>query len=294
MNTTKKPIGTKRDITLKELYEKWSKSKYPKLADKTEETYVTAWKHLKKIEDLMMRDIKTSHLQEVIDDMSDPEDDSKPLGYSSCHKVKVLAGLLIKFAMADDIIDKNYAALVELPENDTKKKEPFSDIEIKNLEKLAGTDIWANTVLIYIYTGMRISELLNLTKFNVDIEHMLIIGGAKTDAGKDRVIPLHPKIQKYIKEWYNNGTEYLITRNGEKIRTRYYRTYLYYPALEKAKTRKLTPHSARHTFGTLLDEAGANTKSIQELIGHADYATTANIYTHPDIKKLRKAIEMIP
>jgi integrase len=218
---------------------------------------------------------------------------SDKLSYSSCHKVKVVAVQLFDFAMADDIVDRNYAKLVEMPDDTSNKREPFSDIEIKNIETYAKTDIWANTILILIYTGMRIGELLSLTRFNIDIEHMLIVGGSKTDAGKDRVIPIHPKIQKYIVEWYNNNTDYLITRNGSKIRINYYRNYLFYPALEKTGARKLTPHSARHTFGTLLDKAGANTKSIQELIGHADYSTTANIYTHPDVKKLRSAIEMM-
>ena len=100
----KKPLGIKRDILWKDLYEKWSKSRYPKLAAKTKETYITAWGHLSKIEGMMVRDVKMSHLQEIIDDMSDPEDGKTPLGYSSCHKVKVLAGILMKFAMADDII----------------------------------------------------------------------------------------------------------------------------------------------------------------------------------------------
>lgn len=283
----KKPIGIKRDILLKDLYDEWSKSRYSKIGAKTKESYVIAWNHLKKIEDMMVRDVKKSHLQDIIDRMSEK------LSYSSCHKVKVLAVQLFDFAMADDIIEKNYAKLIEMPEDTSKKREPFTDIEIENIKKLAKTNIWANTILILIYTGMRIGELLSLTRFNVDIEHMLITGGSKTDAGKDRVIPIHPQIQKHVKAWYDNNTDYLITRNGKPISVRYYRTYLYYPALEAAGTRKLTPHSTRHTFGTLLDNAGANTKSIQELIGHADYSTTANIYTHPDIQKLKAAIEMI-
>jgi site-specific recombinase XerD len=57
--------------------------------------------------------------------------------------------------------------------------------------------------------------------------------------------------------------------------------------------RDLVPHSTRHTFASLLNKAGANTKAIQEILGHADYSTTANIYTHTDIDELKKAIEKI-
>lgn len=283
----KNPIGDKRDTTLSGLYEKWSNSRYPKIGEQTARSYTIAWNHLSSIGDMLMRDIKKSHLQDIVDNMA------KTLSYSSCHKVKVLAGLLFKEAMADDIAHKNYAELIELPENNSKKRKPFSDIEIKAIEELAKTDIWANTILILIYTGMRIGELLKLTRFNIDIEHMIITGGSKTDAGKNRIIPVHPKIQRYIRAWYNQNNNYLITRNDERILVDYYRKYLYYPTIKKAGTRRLTPHSTRHTFGTLLDKAGANTKSIQDLIGHADYSITANIYTHPDIEKLRNAIEMM-
>ncbi len=284
----KNPIGERGDITLKEIYEEWSKSKYSKLSIKTVQTYETAWNHLSILENEKFKNIKTSHIQEIIDGMDD-----KGLSHSSCHKVKVLAGLLYKHTLADDIVDKNYAELVELPEKDTKKKEIFSDLEIKAIEELAKKDIWANTILILIYTGMRIGELLKLTKFNIDIDNMIIVGGIKTEAGKNRIIPVHHKIQPYIKYWYNTDSEYLINRKGKKVSINYYRTDLYYPALKKAGTRKLTPHSCRHTFASLMARAKVDTKSIQEIIGHADYSTTANIYTHLDIESLRKAIEKI-
>lgn len=284
----KNPIGERGDITLGDLYREWSKGRYPKLADKTVESYEIAWNHLSRLQHNKFKDIKTSHIQAIINDMV-----KSNLSYSSCHKVKVLAGLLYKYAMADDIVGKNYATMVELPSQGSKEKEIFTDIEIRKIEELADEIEWLDTVLIFIYTGMRISELLTLTKFDVDIEHMIIIGGIKTDAGKDRIIPVHSKIQKYIKKWYETDSEYLISRNGKKIRSEYYRSYLYYPALEKAGVRRLTPHQARHTFASLLKRARADDVYIQKLIGHADYATTANIYTHPEIKELREAIEKI-
>lgn len=141
---------------------------------------------------------------------------------------------------------------------------------------------------------MRISELLNLTKFDVDIKKRIITGGVKTDAGKNRAIPINPKVYKYIKKWYNKGNNYLIfNAKGEKMTAKNYREDRYYPVLEKLGIRKLTPHCTRHTFASLMAKAGANTKAIQEIIGHEDYAFTANEYTHPDIEELKKAINMI-
>jgi integrase len=282
----KNPIGAQRDVTLVEIYEKWSASKYSRVSKSTVQTYSAAWKHLSAIGHLPARDVRKSHIQEIIDGMSN-------MSRSSQVKVKTLAGLLLKEAMADDIVIKNYAELVDMPDAEKKKKERFTDAEIRTIERLAKTDIWANTIMILIYTGMRIGELLGLTKFNVDIENMLITGGIKTDKGRNRVIPINPKIQGYIRYWYEQPGSYLITRDGDRVTRDYYRKSLYYPLLEAAKIRKLTPHCTRHTFASLLSRAGTSTKYIQDLIGHTDYAVTANIYTHPDVEELRKAIESI-
>lgn len=109
--------------------------------------------------------------------------------------------MLCDYALQNDIVDKNYAKFVDLPKHEKTKKARFTDLEIRRIEKQATEVPWADTVLILIYTGMRISELLNLTRFNVNLDAMLITGGIKTDAGRDRVIPIHPKIQAYGKQW---------------------------------------------------------------------------------------------
>lgn len=284
----KKPFGSKDNITLKVLYEEWSESKYPTIEKKTSDGYVTAWAHLKQLESMIFRDIKKSHLQEIINGMN-----SGGLSKSSMQKVRVLANSLFKHALADDIVDKNYAELVEMPKTETKKAEWFSDLEVKKIDEMADSVEWIDTILILIYTGLRISELLELTRFNVDMKNMVITGGVKTDAGKDRIIPIHPKIQKHVLKWYKLNGPTLIFRNNERILQNYYRKYLYYPVLESIGVRKLKIHSTRHTFASMMNRAGVNTTYQQKLIGHSDYSTTANIYTHSDIDELRRAIEQI-
>ena len=275
-----------KNPTLGEVADEWRQSvAYTKLADATRHGYEAAWAHLSSLANTPIKEIRTSHLQAVIDRMV-----AQGLTYASCHKVKVLASILMKRAMADDIIQQNYASLVTLPQKEKKKVETFTDLEIRAITRLAETDVWAGTILIMIYTGMRVGELLTVRKSNVDMRHHLITGGIKTDAGKNRVVPISPKILGYVQYWYDQPGEHLITRDGQPISDDYYRKHLYYPALERAGVRKLSPHKARHTFGTLLDRAGVSPKQIQELMGHADYSTTANIYTHPELESLRKAV----
>jgi integrase len=286
----KNPIGEIRDITLREIYEKWSEKEYNILDRSTANGYRAVWKRLEVLADEQVRAIKTSHLQDIIEGMI-----KEGLSRSSLEKAKTLCGILFEIAKNDDIIDTNYARAIKLPKSRKAKKETFTDLDIAMLERaVSAGDIWAGTILILIYTGLRISELLKLTRFNIDLQLRVISGGVKTDAGKDRIVPIHPKIWQYVQYWYDSKGPRLIHRDGQAISVDYYRKSLFYPSLERAGIKRhLTPHATRHTFGTLLSRANANTKHIQDLMGHTDYALTANVYTHPHIEELRNAIESI-
>jgi integrase len=112
---------------------------------------------------------------------------------------------------------------------------------------------------------------------------MLITGGVKTDAGKDRIIPIHPKIQKYIMARYENAENYLIEYDKEignkkrddkktvrsPYRVEYYRD-LFYETLDKLQIRRLTPHKARHTFFTMLSAKCKDRKAMAIIGGHTD------------------------
>ena len=203
--------------------------------------------------------------------------------------------MLCSYGMQNDIINKNYAKFIILPKKEAKEKQNiFADLEIKKMFDNANTVPWVDTILIMIYSGMRISEMLKLTKFNVDLKKEFISGGLKTDAGKGRIIPIHPKIMPFIQKWYDkNGKALICKENGKQISAKYYREKYYYPALEQINIKKRTPHTCRHTFGSLMGRANADPKRIQEIIGHASYAFTKDIYTHPEIEELKREIRKI-
>ena len=289
----KNPIGKIRDVTLGELYEEWSVGHYKDLGRSAINGYKAGWLRLERLAEYEVRLIRKSHMQEIIEDMIE-----EGLSRSTMEKFKTLAVLLWDYAMADTVVDRNYGSMLDLPKARKAAKPTFTDLEIKSIEKLAEAgDVWANTIMILLYTGMRAGELLKLTRFNLDIEEWIITGGIKTDAGTDRPVPVHPKIRGYINYWVETKGPRLVHREGKVISVDYYRKSLFYPTLEKLEidhvSRKLTPHCTRHTFATMLDKAGAKTTAIQKLMGHTDYATTANIYTHPDLTELREAIAMI-
>lgn len=191
------PTPTSAGITFKQVYDEWVlTSAYTSLSHQTQANYNAAIKHLSAIYDILMRDVRTGHMQRAVDNAMTVVKKGKlpqPLGKSSKQKIKLLCGLLFKYAMQNDIVHKNYAEFIRVDEKEEKKpKEIFTDIDIKKLEK--ATDMpWADTILILIYTGLRINELLSLTRFAVDFDAMTITGGLKTDAGKDRKFRYTPK-----------------------------------------------------------------------------------------------------
>lgn len=281
------PVSPKATMTLEELYKEWSTGAFQYISKQTQDNYRAAWKRLSKYKDVKVKEIRSAHFQKVIDKCK-----QDGMSRSTLEKIRIVAVQLMDYAMENDIISKNYAKFIRLPKAEKENKNRFTDLEVKQLFDRAD-DEWTGSILILIYTGLRISELLGLTKFNVDTKQNLITGGIKTDAGKNRIVPIHPKIRKYVLHWHGkNGTALICDENGKQLSAKQYRKK-YYAALEAAETRRLVPHACRHTFCSMLAEKGADTLSIQKLAGHADYGFTANEYTHPEVDKLRKAIAKI-
>ena len=281
------PVPPKASITLGELYDEWSVGKFKYIEKQTEYSYQAGWKHLSRFKDVKFKELRTGHVQSVIDGC---HKDGK--SRSTLEKIKVVATMLCDYAMQNDIVNKNYAEFVRLPKSDSEEKKTFTDLEIQKLEK--AEILWSDTILILIYTGLRINEFLGLTRFNVDMDRQLITAGSKTAAGKNRAIPIHRKILPLIATWHKkNGNHLICNEKGQRITDKKYREECYYPVLEKLEVSKLTPHCCRHTFASIMRRAGADTKTIQILMGHTKYSFTAQTYTHTDIAELQAAINKL-
>lgn len=281
------PISPKANITLGELYEEWSGIKYPQITKSTVDNYRSAWSFLIPLQNNKFKDLRTAHYQQIIDNLNK--------SHSTLRKIKTLLSLLYGYASQNDIVQKNYAEFITLPKPTKKTKDIFSDLEIEKLFKIVDITPWVDTILIMIFTGLRISELLSLTLFDIDLKRNFIkVDESKTEAGAGRIIPIHPKIRPYIEKWYQRGGERLICDDqGKKLTPDSYRKYKYYPLLERLEFRRLAPHSCRHTFATRLAQAGADPLYIKQVMGHTDYSFTANVYSHPEYDQLEKAIRSL-
>lgn len=273
-------------ITFAEVFEQWSNIKYEKVSRSAINGYNAAFETSNTLHNMKFVEIKTMHLQHVIDNCSK--------GHGTLRKIKSLYNQLFKYAMENDIVSKDYSNYVDIGKNtDTSSRIPFTNDEIKRLFEVEPVIPFVDTILIMIYTGLRIGELLLIKNGDVDLENKTIKGGIKTDAGKDRIVPINHKIFDMVAKRKNNKHKYLITnfKNEKMLYDNYYREK-FTPIMEQLNM-KHKPHDCRHTFATLMNNADANPTSIKKLIGHNSFTTTEKIYTHKDIEELRKAIELI-
>lgn len=269
-------------ITVQELFSLWQEKKAPKLGNSNRASLSSAFKHCSKYAKIPYKQIKAFQMQETID--------SCGKGYSTQATIKNLWGHLDRFALELDIISRCYSELLTSDPVPPTSRDRFSDQVIHRLWEHQ-SDPWVDTVLIFIYSGWRISELLELKKEDVDLQAGTMKGGTKTKAGKNRVVPIHSAIQPLVESRMAEGGDYLIQWNGQKCSQSQYRVF--WKELAEQLQIPGTPHSCRHTFESLLDSAGANRKCIDLLMGHVSKDTGNRVYNHKTIAELKAAIETI-
>lgn len=267
--------------TFKQVYEAWKDEHFRDIGAKGIESYERAYDVFESLHDRKFRELRTADYQIVIDKYSDKS-------HSLLSKFKQLATQMSQWGIRQELITTNFASFIKLPENVKKEKEIFSEEDIQKLE--ADGSQAAKLTLMMVYTGMRIGELFGLRTENV--HETYVIGGEKTEAGRNRIIPIRSEGRKYFAEFKGRAKgEFLISGYaGQKVIANF-RKRDYYPLLERLGIPKKTPHAARHTFASWAVANNIKPELLQKMLGHADYSTTANIYEHFDIDQLVNAID---
>lgn len=143
-------------------------------------------------------------------------------------------------------------------------------------------------------TGMRVSELLALDVYHVDCNHGFVRCMGK--GSRERIVPVGTLAVKYLSEYLRRGRVKIKTGSNQKalflnMRGKRLTRQGFWKILKKYARRagikvEITPHTLRHSFATHLLENGADLRSVQEMLGHADISTT-QIYTHLTGTRLR-------
>lgn len=266
-----------QNITLKGLFEWWLKFKTPKLGKKNTSNLKSVYKYIEGMGDIVYKRIKAPQMQETIDNCG--------AGPATQKKVSALWGHLDNAAIELDIPVRGFARLVKTDPEHIPEKHVFTEDEISRLWDHA-EDPGVDSVLVLLYSGWRISELLSLSKDNIDLEQMTMRGGSKTEAGKNRVVPIHHRIAPIITERMNKSDSLLFDMKITRYREMWW-------GIMKSLGMDHTPHECRHTFRTRLDAAGANKKCCDLLMGHKSSDIGNRVYNHKTLDELREAVELL-
>lgn len=267
-------------ITLRQLFNEWLPIHSQSISRSAVNSYHIAFKHISNISDMSITDIHFQHLKNVIDSMH-----VKGLSYSSCKKVRTVLNQLFNYAIIKDYPITNYALHLNLgPNVPTIKRRVFTRQQINKLWAIDTS--YSRMILILLYTGLRIGELLNLRRQDINRRSSyLIVKHAKTKAGEGRIIPIHHRIAPLIEQVYNSTDNYLFPISYTTFRK-------HFQDVLKQLNCKHTIHDTRHTFVSLLD-AVAPPNALRSLLGHKQGDITTRVYTHKTIRELRKSIELL-
>ena len=275
-------LDERYNMTFAEVYAEWSREHFAGLSSSGAEAYQNSFKAFHPLHDLKFRSLRTADFQAVADQHKNHPEAVK--------KYKQLIGQMSQWAIREEICTTNFARFVQLPESVKKEKEIFTDDEIKKIQ--ADGSETARIILMLLATGMRIGELFSLPLD--DYHETYVVGGSKTDAGRNRVIPIRPEGREHFAYFarHADGPRLLSGYTGDQVPENY-RKRNYYPLLDRLGIPRKTPHATRHTYTSRAVREGMPPEILQKILGHADYSTTANVYTHVDAETLVNAVERI-
>ena len=323
-NAQKLPVDRNR-YTLAQVWQSFRESPaWGKLSDKGREGLLSAWKRLEPLAGRKAVSVGVCDYQEILDTamktprykaytaeeiagMTESQRERymelvsqplEPLGYDGKNRIKQLVSHLYNEMIRLQITKENLSNVLVLPVQQTRKKRNFT-AEEKAILKAHDDDEVVKIILIYIGTGMRLNELLRLPKDHVDLKRRILTGGSKTEAGRNRVVPILDTVYPYVEYFYNRAKKYLIEESGRVIRDDTFRRYRFYPKLEElgiqyqedGKT-VLTPHRARHTFVADSITGGVAPEALTKIAGYSRYDVAVDKYADDlDVEFLREEMK---
>lgn len=220
-------------------------------------------------------------------------EDSKTIS----HKITTIYNFH-NYLLREKVIKDNQAEFIDRPK--LAKHLPYT-LTVKEIDKLL--DIALVTVFDYrdkamlelMYgTGLRVSELVSLTVYDVDFYNAFL--RIKGKGSKERIVPINNDSLKYLKLYLDRrclllkkktSDELFLNARGEGISRQGFFKNLKKILAKKGMPTNISPHSLRHSFATHLIENGADLRSVQTMLGHSDITTT-KIYTHISNEKVTK------
>lgn len=280
------------NITFSEIYEKYQKTPaYLKLKQSALESRRTAYKYCAPLYDVKIRDVNKDMLQQVID--------SVQRGSSSKKNVLTVMRIVIDYAYDHNLINKKCTDGIVIEYSDPViDRIPYTDKEIQTLWSMS--DKWdVKILLILLYSGMRVNELLKNYRTNVNLEERWIYVPEELAKNKEscRYVPIHDKVLDLVEWFVNNSAAFeqeklMINPNGAVIM---YNNFVSrnLPRINKSMDTEHKFHDTRHTFASKGTSAGIPELYMQRIMGHTPSSILYNTYTHITIPELLEWINRI-
>ena len=282
-------------VTLKELYDQWEPTH--QRGKSTINCYRAGFRLFAPLWFTPMAEIEIDDLQDCLDDAEQ--------GKRTRENARAALGLVYKYGIPRNCIpkDRNLAQFLTIRAEGGAKKPGFSSEELEKIRRAAITgDRTARLVLCHCYLGFRPTALLALTVSDYDKKEHAFVGGIKTEAGIGRTVTVSPKIQTYVTDFISGRTEgpVFCLKEGEALGLADYRA-AFYALLERLRIdnpvdeqgrHRLTPHSCRHTFATLMKNVSGSDTDKLALIGHT---STSQLRDYQDVSyaDLRRITDQI-
>ena len=294
----KNPYSLDADITVRELYERWTKEYFKTLkSDSSRGGIKAAWAYCTVVYPIKASELRTYHIKGCIEEGFVVAQGKKKHTTANVKcRIKSLFNLMLDYALEYEIVDRNYSRTFELSDEliaevKTTKKEhiPFTDAEIDLLWAHLGSFEGIDAILVQCYSGWRPQELGLIRLENVDFEKGIIVGGMKSEAGTERVVPIHPRVEELIRHRYEEAqklhSEYLFNYIDQKkpddIRFTYYRYTKCFNTIVRCLDLNPDhrPHDGRKHFVTKAKEALLDEYAIKYIVGHSITDITEKVYT---------------
>lgn len=279
-----------RNMTFDAVYDKWSNIHFDNISQSNINGYKAAYKLCEPIKNMLFAEIRLDQLQKIVDNSGKNTPTLK--------KLKIMLGMMYDYAVIHDIVptekrEKVRYLDISKPGNPNAfRRSKFNNAEIKKIWKAKDKDIYYTVALMLLYTGPRVSELLNMEKTNVNLEEKwYYIHKSKTKAGI-RYVPIPDKVLPFFRYWMSTDSEYLIcTPDGQKMT--YDKFYIRWKKLMYDLNIKHTLHCTRYTTISKLTEAGIDDRIIKQIVGHQGKDVTEIVYTDIDMSVKLDAINKI-
>jgi integrase len=274
-------------MTFAEIYGMWYAETFDDTSNKsTAKNYSVAYARCGPLYDKKMADIKRGDLQRIIDDC--------PKGYKSVGRIKGMLNRVYKYCEENEWMNKNPAKNLKVPAvNYVSDRHAFAREHIDALwERTSDTN--ARLALMLIYSGLRIGELLNMLREDVNLdEQWMFVRKSKTDAGV-RTVPIADKVLPFWRDFERIASEWAVCKSvGEQIQYDDFRRYIWYPLMKEIRA-DYTIHETRHTCNSLLIIADVNPTMRKKIMGHVSQMDIGeSVYGHIPPEELLKAINKI-